>query len=43
MGHSEKKSIIEAATLSHGKVSSSNISSYFFVADTSGITRKKFK
>jgi hypothetical protein len=43
MVHSEKKSIIEEATLSRVKENSSNLTSYFFVADTSGITRKKFK
>ena len=43
MVHSEKKSIIEEATLSQVKENSSNLTSYFFVADISGITRKKFK
>ena len=43
MVHSEKKSIIEEATLSQVKENSSNFTSYFFVADTSGITMKKFK
>jgi hypothetical protein len=41
--HSEKKSIIEEATLSQVKENSSNLASYFFVADTFGITRKIFK
>jgi hypothetical protein len=43
MGHSEKKSIKEEALLSQVKENSSNLTSYFFVADTYGITRKKFK
>lgn len=43
IGHSEKKSIIEEASPSQVKENSSNLTSYFFVADTSGITRKKFK
>jgi hypothetical protein len=41
--HSEKKSIIEEATFSQFKENSSNLASYFFVADTYGITRKIFK
>jgi hypothetical protein len=43
MVHSEKKSITEEATLSQIEENSSNFTSYFFVADTSGITTKKFK
>jgi hypothetical protein len=43
MVHSEKKSIIEEAILSPVKENSSNLTSYFFVANTYGITRKKFK
>ena len=43
MVHSEKKSITKEATLSQVKENSSNFTSYFFVADTSGITMKKFK
>jgi hypothetical protein len=41
--HSEKKSIIEEATLSQAKENSSNFATYFFVADTYGMTRKIFK
>jgi uncharacterized protein YyaL (SSP411 family) len=43
MVHSEKKSIIEEATLFQSNENSSNLTSYFFVADTSGITRKKLR
>jgi glycosyltransferase involved in cell wall biosynthesis len=43
MVHSEKKSITEETTLSQIEENSSNFTSYFFVADTSGITMKKFK
>ena len=43
MVHSEKKSITEEATLTQIEENSSNLTSYFFVADTSGITMKKFK
>jgi glycosyltransferase involved in cell wall biosynthesis len=40
---SENKSIIQEDLLSQIKDNSSYITSYFFVADTSGITRKEFK
>jgi hypothetical protein len=40
---SEVKSMIEQDIFSQVKENSSNITSYFFVADTSGITRKMLK
>jgi hypothetical protein len=43
MVHSEKKSVMEKAILSQVKENSLIITSYFFVADTSGITRKILK
>jgi len=41
--YSERKSIAEEDILSQVKGNLSNITSYFFVADTSGITRKMLK